>query len=418
MKNSRLHNFFIQRQAEIAVLTSLGMIYGFLAGRAVLSLSMFLFFLNSIWNTKPKQWAEQKWWLWGLSWLALYAISFFWSTDIPYWQERVQVKLPFLIFPIAMGCLPTLKAKHYQTLTLGLNTLAVIACIYSLSFYFRDSENIVSGYSYSKVLRTPAYKDHIRFSIFIAWVIIWGAYMAPKLKNKALSITSITCLLFLAIYLHILAVRSGLLMLYSFAFIYIVFLFLQKKFLQSLIIILSSILVVGTLYKTTPSFQSKIHYVIYSFNEYKNGNKTADFSDIGRIISYQLAAKIIQENPVLGVGAGDIRAEMKSKYEVYSPNTKPEQRIVPHNQLLEVTLAGGVVTLVVFMIWLFYPIRNIKKNRDGLYLMATWFGLFLCLMVEAMLEVQFGVSIYLFCFLWVQKAAKDNSNLTPASTTL
>jgi vacuolar-type H+-ATPase subunit I/STV1 len=103
VKNSKLYDFFIRYQPEIAIITSLGMIYGFLAGRAILSLSMFLFFLNSIWNTKPAFWAKQKWWLWGLVWLGLYAVSYFWSTDIPYWQERVQVKLPFLIFPIAMA---------------------------------------------------------------------------------------------------------------------------------------------------------------------------------------------------------------------------------------------------------------------------------------------------------------------------
>lgn len=416
MKNSKLYDFFIKYQSEIAVLTSLGMIYGFLAGRAVLSLSMFLFFLNAIWNTRPAFWAKQKWWLLGLAWLGLYAISFFWSTDIPYWQERVQVKLPFVIFPIAMGCLPVLKEKHYRQLTLGLIILAVSACIYSLSFYFKDSENILNGYFFSKVLRTPAYKDHIRFSIFIAWVIIWGCFMLPKINEKLFKLALIVSLLFLIIYLHILAVRSGLLMLYSLAFVYIAFLFLKKKFLQSAIIVLAFSMTTIILYHTTPTFRSKIQYGFYSLDEYRKGNKTANYSDIGRIISYQLAAKIIQENPVLGVGAGDIRSEMKAKYEVYSPDTKPEQRIVPHNQLLEVTMAGGLITLFVFLIWLFYPIRNIKKDRNSLFLMTTWFGLFLCLMVEAMLEVQFGVSIYLFCLLWVQKAVKDNSIPLPLNT--
>lgn len=391
------------------------MIYGFLAGRAILSLSMFLFFLNSIWKTKPALWAKQKWWLLGLSWLGLYAISFFWSTDLPYWQERVQVKLPFLIFPVAMGCLPILKDKHFRWLTLGLVSLAVSACIYSLSFYFNDTENVLNGYFYSKVLRTPAYKDHIRFSIFIAWVVIWSCFMLPKISKPVFKALLMIAVLFLALYLHILAVRSGLLMLYSFAFVYIVFLFLQRKFLLSSLLIVGCSLIVCILFQTTPSFRSKLYYGVYSINEYRTGNVTADFSDIGRIISYQLASKIIQENPVLGVGAGDIRSEMKEKYEQYSPNTKPEQRIVPHNQLMEVTLAGGVITLAVFLAWLFYPIRKIKKNRSGLFVFATWFGLLLCLMVEAMLEVQFGVSIYLFCLLWIQKAAEANTNPLPAT---
>ncbi len=417
VKNSKLYDFFIRYQPEIAIITSLGMIYGFLAGRAILSLSMFLFFLNSIWNTKPAFWAKQKWWLWGLAWLGLYAVSYFWSTDIPYWQERVQVKLPFLIFPIAMACLPRLKEKHFIWLTYGLVFLAICACTYSLSFYFNDTENVLNGYFYSKVLRTPAYKDHIRFSIFIAWVVIWACFILPKIRNKILKALLISALFYLSIYLHILAVRSGLLMLYSFAFVYVVFLFLQRKFLLSSLLVLGSSLIVFTLFKTTPSFRGKLYYGMYSLNEYRKGNVTADFSDIGRIISYQLAAKIIRENPLLGVGAGDIRSEMKEKYEQYSPNTKPEQRIVPHNQIMEVSLAGGIITLSVFLVWLFYPIRKIKKNRSGLFLFATWFGLLLCLMVEAMLEVQFGVSIYLFCMLWVMKFAQDSTESNPVPAT-
>ncbi|MFA6150263.1 MAG: O-antigen ligase family protein [Chitinophagaceae bacterium] len=413
MKNNNLQRFLTERQSEIAIITALGMVLGFLCARAVLSLSMFLFFLNAIWNTSPKSWLKQTWWLAGLAWVAMYALSYFWSDDIPYWQERFQVKFPYVILPIAFGLLRPLSFNYLRWLSYGMIIMVFAGCVYSLSFYFADSEKILSEYFYAKVFPTPAYKDHIRFSIFVAWLIIWCSFIYRKLSLQLDKILFICAIIFFTLYLHILAVRSGLLVLYTFAFLYVIYLFLRKKIILAGSITMVTIALGFTIYKTVPSFRLKLHYTLYSLSEYKKGNKSADFSDIGRIISYELAAELIKENPLLGVGAGDIREEMKKKYEIYSPDTKPEQRIVPHNQIMEVALAGGMITLSIFLYWLFFPILKVKKNRDGFYLLATWFVLLVTMMVEAMLEVQLGVFVYLFCILWIMKATQRNNHINP-----
>lgn len=369
---------------------------------------MLLFFINALWNVHPSEWMKQKWWLWGLSWVGMYAISYFWSSDLPYWEERAQVKLPFLMLPLAIGCLPTFSIKQWRIITFGISALLIGGCIYSLSFFFADRQNILDAYFKSKVFPTPAYKDHIRYSIFVAWAIIWNCYMYRKLDAPFSKAILILATIFFTLYLHILAVRSGLLVLYSFSFLYLIYVFLKKRLLLGIGILAALISGVVLAYQNIPSFKNKIGYMQYSYIVYKEGNKSADFSDIGRLISYDLAGKIIKEHPLLGVGAGDIREEMKKKYEQYSPATLPEQRIVPHNQIMEVTMAGGIVTLILFLVWLFYPLKGIKKNRPGFYRFATWFALFMSMMVEPMLEVQFGVFVYLFCLLCIQKATEED----------
>ena len=382
------------------------MVYGFLAGRAILSLGMFLFFVNAIWNVKASKVKEQKWWFWGLGWVGLYALSYFWSNDIPYWQERFQVKYAYVILPIAFGILPGLTTKHLKWLTWGITTLAIGGCIYSLSFYFKNTDELLKGYFYSKVLTTPAYKDHIRFSVFIAWVVIWNCFMFKKFIARWSKIALIFAIVFFSFYLHVLAVRSGLIVLYSFLALYVLALFFRKKIILGTSIIATFMLLLFVAYQNIPSFRLKIEYGLYSLNEYKKGNESAGYSDIGRLISYKLATKIITENPIIGVGAGDVRAEMKEKYEQFSPNTKPEQMIVPHNQAMVVCLVGGIITLAVFLVWLFFPITHLKRNRNSFYIFATWFALFICLMVEPMLEVQLGVFVYLFAMHWMVKAAE------------
>lgn len=382
------------------------MVYGFLAGRAILSLAMFLFFLNAIWNVKANKVKEQKWWFLGLAWIGLYALSFFWSEDIPYWQERFQVKYAFVILPLAFGVLPGLNTKHIKVLTWGLSLLAIGGCLYSLSFYFKNTDELLKGYFYSKVLTTPAYKDHIRFSVFIAWTIIWICFVFDKINIQWQKIALILAIIFFALYLHILAVRSGLIVLYSFLMLYVLALFFRKKIVLASSIIGTFLLLLFVAYQNIPSFRLKIEYGLYSLNEYKKGNESAGYSDIGRLISYKMASKIIQENPIIGVGAGDLRAAMKEKYQQFSPDTKPEQMIVPHNQAMVVCLVGGVLTLGIYLVWLFYPIARLKRNRNSFYIFAVWFALFICLMVEPMLEVQLGVFVYLFAMHWMVKAAE------------
>lgn len=351
-----------------------------------------------------------------MAWVGLYALSYFWSTDIPYWTERVQVKFPFILFPLAFCFLRPISNRQLQILSFGLMALAAGGCLYTLSFFFADPEKSISGYFYSQVLPTPAYKDHIRFSIFIAWIVIWSCFAFRKMDNSRQKAITAAAIIFFVLFLHLLAVRSGLLVLYTFLLLYIVYLFLRGKTHTASLILLSGIVSVSVAYSYIPSFRSKIQYAVYSLNEYKQGNHSADFSDIGRLISYDLALRIIKEHPLLGVGAGDIREEMKQKYEIYSPATRPEQRIVPHNQLMEVTLAGGIVTLGAFLCWLLYPLRRLKKNRNSFYILATWFALFVAMMVEPMLEVQFGVFVYLFAMLWIQKAAQSGGASAEAVT--
>ncbi|MGC4057380.1 MAG: O-antigen ligase family protein [Chitinophagaceae bacterium] len=384
-------------------MTALMMVFGFLCGRAILSLGMFLFCLNAIWDTSPRKWFRDKYWLWGLAWTGLYLISWFWSEDIPYYLERIQVKLPFLLFPLAFGLLPALPEKHLKVFTYGLLVLMLGGCAYSLSFLFRNYEEVLRGYSYSKVLPTPAYKDHIRFSIFTAWTIFWYFFMYRKMLTKTGRAILIGAILFFSLYLHVLAVKSGLLVLYSFALLYFIYLLLKKRWRVAMAIAL----IAGTAFyvslKKVPSFKAKFYYVVFSFNEYRAGNVASNVSDLGRLLSYDLGWKIFKEHPLAGVGAGDVRLEMKKKYEQYSPETRPEERIVPHNQFLEVALVGGILTLIPFFIWVIAPLKSIRKSRNGFYGLATWFALFASMQVEPMLEVQFGVFVYLFCLLWMIK---------------
>lgn len=407
MKQSRFITTLPRYRSGIALLTALGMVLGFLCGRAVLSVAMFLFGLNAIWDIAPLQWLKQRWWLLGLAWIGIYALSGFWSTDTAYLSERLQVKLPFLLMPLGFALLPALSLRHLKWFTWGLVFLLFCGSLYSLSFAWRDPQGVFNGYFTSKVMPTPAYKDHIRFSIFTAWSILWCYYIYPKMDLKWQKRILVAAILYFSVFLHILAVRSGLLFFYIFTVSYIFYLFFKGRRLLSSGIMAGFLAAVFLAYRYIPSFHYKMGYIKYTIEEYYDrGNMSGNFSDMGRIISYQTAWSIFSEQPLKGVGAGDILDAMKQRYRHFDPGIREEQILIPHNQVMVVAVATGILGLVPFLCWLFYPTFRIRRSRDGYFVLITWFCLLISSFTEPMLEVQFGVFVFLFCLLWMMHSTR------------
>lgn len=381
------------------------MIIGFLGARALMSLSMFLFTVNAMLGTPAKAYLKQKWWLLGLAWVMFYGLSFFWSYDIPYWEERVQTKLAFLVLPLAFGLIPAFSTQQLKWFTYITSLLLFAGCCFSYSFLWRDPQGVLNGYYTSKVMTTPAYGDHISYSIFVAWFIIWCGYIFPYLSGKASKIILTISIIFFIIYLHVLAVKSGLVIFYLAVILYAFYLFSKKNKIVPISIIAGLVALILVAYNTLPSFKHKAGYLKYTYEEYfLRGNMSANFSDMGRVISYKVAWVLIKQNPIIGVGAGDMMEDLKQVYHQQAPSVNDDQILLPHNQIMVVALAGGAICLLLFLAWLFYPLKTIKKSRSGYYMLICWITLLVPLLVDPFLEIQFGVFVYLFCLLWMQKA--------------
>jgi O-antigen ligase len=388
------------------------MIAGFLAGRAILSISMFVFLLNAMTFNSLQHYSRQKWWLLGLAWVGFFALSYFWSTNIPFWEERVQTKFAFLMLPLAFGLLPAFSLKQLKIFTFCTALLLAVGCCYSYSFLWRDPQGVINGYFTSKVMPTPAYGDHICYSIFVAWFGVWCCYMLPYFTSRVTKFLIILALIFFIVYLHILAVKSGLLIFYIALIMLAIYLALKKKRKASISILAGLVLVVFGAYKTLPSFQHKAGYLKYTYEEYfERGNLSANFSDMGRIISYKVAWKLIKQHPIYGVGAGDMMDDMRQEYHQNEPSVSESQILLPHNQMMVNTLAGGIIGLILFLVWLLYPLKKIRKDRSGYFTLITWTMLLVPLLVEPFLEIQFGVFVYLFCLLWMQKSNASLANV-------
>lgn len=376
------------------------MLLGFLCSRAILSMSMIAFGANALRGVPLRDWFRWRWWWLGLSWVALFALSWFWSSDHGIWNDHVQVKLPFLLLPLGFSLLPAFSAGQYRFYTLGMCGILLSGVAYSLSFFLGDPSAYIKGYSFSHVFPTPVYNDHIRFSAALALAVGWCVYAWPWLSRRWMRIVvAASCILFAA-YLHLLAAKTGLLMLYGLAALLVIRQLWRGSLLKGGLLLLLTTAMLWLGYQKVPTFRERVHYARYNLQLLSWGRVEGNYSDLSRVLSYRVALHEIRKAPLMGAGAGDLVSAMNEGYNTLYPQVAQENRLVPHNQLLVVGLAAGIPALLLFLAWLFYPLSTLRRNREGFFTLAVWLLLLVPLMVEPMLEVQFGVFVYLFFLLW------------------
>jgi len=385
------------------------MMGGFLVSTVMLSISMFFFCVNALWGVSPRRWLENKWWLLGLAWMAMIAISYFWSDDKVQWERSLQVKMPLLLYPLACGFMPSFSRKQLQWVTLLMGVILLSGVGYSLSFLVRDYHKYLLEYRYSVLLPTPCSKDHVRFSIAIALFFIWCVYIWRYFEAGAMKWGITIILVIFIIYLHILAAKSGLVALYLFLAAWGIYISFVRKKLYGLMLLIAIPVFLLFAAKFIPTFSERKDYISYAWTMLKEGDRSGKYGDIGRLMSYKLAIHLIGEHPWAGVGAGDMMNEMKKGYDQFYPQVEDKARLLPHNQFLIIGLGCGIPAMLLFALWAFYPLTWLRKNRQSFFFFIVWLVLLMQLLIEPVLEVQFGVFVYFFFLLWFRQQLPENA---------
>jgi len=399
-KNTFLNNKLVSK-TNIAIILAILAMLGFLVYRPLNSAATTLFGINALWNINPKHWLRQKWWWCCVIWVATYAITYFWSTDMHSWNERIDIKLPFLLLPLSFALLPKFSTKQLFILTISIAFMLLVGAGYSTYFYIKSSAYYIHQYEFSGTLPTPAESDHIVFSLCISLFIVWSVYFFPYIKTVYWKwFIAITAIL-LGLYLHLLSAKTGLVTLYIFLFSWVIYLIIKKNRMMAFGVIAALAIFSFFAWNYIPTFRQKILYVKYTYILYRQGEITGNYSDMGRVVSDKIAIRLIEEHPLRGVGAGDILEEMKKGYDRWYPQIKEEQRLFPHNQFLSSGVGCGILSIVMLAIVAIFPMLSITKSRQGFFSFVIALMLFVPLLVEPFLEIQFGVFVYLFFLLWI-----------------
>lgn len=402
----------LQVQEWLACICCVGMVAGMLFSRGLLSVSMIIMFANALHPaTLRENWErsrQNRFVLFSLLFFAAYAISGFWSEDIPNWSRILQIKLPFLFLPFAFLGAPLHKVKFQRYTIYGILITLLCGMAYSFSFLVADPDY----FNTSSHLPSPLEGDYIRFTIALVLGLQIIFYLFSEAVGQSLKSGEKILLLAWSIvaiaYIHIQAAKSGLLCLYLLIIIYIIAKYIRKRpgLGFAFLFLLGMASIIGGM--TIPSIKMQVKNIaseqkIWSANDTAKFNSVSSF--VPRLVSYKVAIDLIKEQPLTGVGTGDVKAEIDKKYKTDYPSVADFFRIIPHNQFIFTALVVGIPLSLSLVLMVFAPLMRQQRN---IYVIATLIIMFVGLSIEPMLEVQNGVFVYLFFTLFWMATFKDH----------
>lgn len=376
---------------------------GMLFSRAMMSIGMIGLLLNALLNTDLKtnfrRFLQNKALLGLTGIFFLYLLSGWNSENLEFWTERLRIKLPFLVLPFAILAIPRFPAQVYYRLLYFFFWLIGVLCIISLVQYVLDYEAITYGYRAGKVMPTPVM--HIRFSLMTAFCVAIGWYLFRKgffLWSAKERYWTLAAALFMAAYLHVLAVRSGLLALYG----VLGFILIREVIRRRRIVLgigIAILLAVGAYlsYRFIPTLQNKVNYTFYTLHLFKHKRDLYQLSDSYRLGSIEAGIEVGNRHFWTGVGVGDVRTEVDEYFLARYPSLVGLE-LMPHNQYIFVYMATGIPGLLYFIWATVFPLYFRRAYRDFLFV-AFHIILFLSFLVEHTLETQLGTALYVLFLL-------------------
>lgn len=385
------------------------MLTGLLFSRALLSSALIAFVLANlihrnisyqlkIFLTSPV--------LWSMSLLFLLPfLSGLWSEDLQQWSHIARIKLPLLLLPICFARMNDLSFKDWEKIAFCFLLLIFSGVCWSLWQYFQDIDFIHAAYLKAQTVRTPLENDHVRFSLLISisiFTILFLLIKKGKSYNRGLIFSLITAGIIFVLYLHVLAVRTGLFCFYTGLLVIFSWLLFKEKNLKYTLLSILIFLLPLAAYFILPTFKNRISYFRYDLSFVEKNVYRPGSNDGNRVNSIKAGWYLANQSPLLGVGFGDIKNETDKFYETHYPNMSGPDKILPSSEWMMYGAGNGWPGLIFFTMVMLVPFFA-KALRKNIFWVLMSIFISLSYLFDIGLEVQFGIFIHAFVLLWWYK---------------
>ncbi len=164
-------------------------------------------------------------------------------------------------------------------------------------------------------------------------------------------------------------------------------------------------------YSLNSGLISRWRELVWEYTKYQRGENPSGHTLTMRLEFWKTGSYIVHQNPIIGVGTGDIQDAFNDMYDYTNSKLDLVWRLRCHNQYLAITVAFGFIGLTLFLFYLFYPAIVLRKKLHYLYWPFFLIAL-LSFITEDTLETQSGVTFFIFfqtLFLWLA-SFKESSN--------
>ena len=140
---------------------------------------------------------------------------------------------------------------------------------------------------------------------------------------------------------------------------------------------------------------TRIMETFWEFNDFNTGGNMNGHSAVMRIEFWKAGLGIFKNDPLIGVGTGDIKNAYKEQYNKMDSPLNETHRLRSHDQYISIAVAFGLIGLIWFLITLVYPFVKNKLWKDYFYFVFLLIAV-LSFLNEDTLETQSGVTFFAF----------------------
>ena len=379
---------------------------GLIWSRAIVSIAPLLLAIPFVFN--KANYLKNKWVIISIA-LMLFPILYsgWWSTNTKDWWKALSVKIQ--LFTLAIALLSgSFTSKLYQQIMDCFIIILLIACGWSVIQYLNNRIDIEQGYLFAKTIPTLSDGDYGFFNwlvLVVCWLTLFNINKSQTKIRKLLYAFAVTIFI---VFIHLLAVKKALIGLYGALLMIALYAVLKQEKKKAFLVLLFICIGFIISYSLFPTLRNRIQYTVYDFKENIAKPFSAGSNDGARWLSVKAGYQLMQENPLIGVGFGDIFNEVNQWHQLNNPSTPTDQRIKPMNQWLTYGAGSGWPGLIIFSIGLIILYRQFYFKSAAI-MGLLWIAL-VPLLTEDILEGQFGVAVFGLIFFFGIPYLKSNNN--------
>lgn len=147
-------------------------------------------------------------------------------------------------------------------------------------------------------------------------------------------------------------------------------------------------------------FRSRLARITMEIQKHLEGADPNGSTIQQRIEYWRIGGALIKENPILGVGIGDIQLTFDEKYVANNSRLSQENRLHTHQQFLTIWIGAGIIG---FLIFVFYIVLVLKKaiKLNSFPLLVVWSIISFSYFFEDTLETQVGATLAAFLVTFI-----------------
>ena len=331
--------------------------------------------------------------VWFLALFVFHLIGITYSKNITFGLADVSMKLSFLAFPFYFIFIKNFNKTRLMDLISFIGSLSVLACIGKAYYTFVvDDFNVLSTDSEFSLFMHRGYQ-----AIYWSIGVLWSVYSVLSKRKHKWGHLILTVILMAGVFLTY--SKAGILMLtISFFFIFVLLIRKYKKLKLAVLSVVGLVLLSLLINAITPRPLARFKVMANTLLEQSSKNEVNENdSNSQRLLMWETSIELLKENPLVGVGTGDVKDVLKQRNREKGLEHLVELNLNSHNQFLTLGVAlGGIGMLLLILLVFTAFVYGCLVSGDLWIHRLIMLGIFLFFLTESAFETQAGVVFFTF----------------------